>query len=143
MVYNSKLLGYNCGMESITTNQRQTKYCKSIELALKQLGHATNAELITTLRERYPDVSATTVHRATARLAERGVIATAPASTDGSMRYDANIMPHDHFLCNQCDHLRDTDIKDRVIPILEFEFKNCSVSGRLTISGTCNKCMKG
>lgn len=127
---------------SIATMQRQTKYCRSIELALKQLGHATNAELLAILRERYPDVSATTVHRATTRLAERGAIGTAPPSVNGCMRYDANTSPHDHFLCNQCGQLRDTDIKDEVKPILEKAVKGCSVSGRLTISGTCMNCSK-
>lgn len=121
---------------------RQTKYCRAIEDILKTKSHATNAELLTELRVLYPDVSATTVHRATARLAERGVIGLAPTALDGSMRYDANTTAHDHFQCSMCGILRDTDIKDKIIPILEKSIEGCQISGQLTITGICKKCME-
>lgn len=129
-------------MTTSITAQRQTKYCKAIETELSRLGHATNAELLVDLRELYPDLSATTVHRATTRLALRGTIAIAPVSKDGSMRYDANTKPHDHFQCLSCGLLRDTDVKDSVIPILEASIGDCSISGQLTISGLCKNCMR-
>lgn len=119
---------------------RQTKYCEAIEHALKVRGHATNSELIALLRQSFPEVSATTVHRATARLASRKKIGLAPAAVDGSMRYDANITPHDHFLCTECGVLRDTDIKGKVVPILEQNIGDCRISGRITVSGICNNC---
>ena len=127
-------------MSNVLTVQRQTKYCTAIETILESLGHATNAELLTELKKAFPAVSATTVHRATSRLAERGVISTAPPSSDGSMTYDANVVPHDHFQCVSCGVLRDTNIKDKVVPILESSIGDCHISGRLTISGTCKKC---
>jgi Fur family transcriptional regulator, peroxide stress response regulator len=128
-------------MKTIVIAQRQTKYCQAIESMLETLGHATNAELLRSLREVYPDVSATTVHRATARLASRGSISQAPPAADGSMRYDANTTPHDHFMCRKCGVLRDTDVKDKVVPILEASIGgDCHISGRITISGVCKKC---
>ena len=123
-------------------NTRQTKYCNAIKSTLVINGHATNNELLYELRKVFPELSATTVHRATARLARRGEIATAPASKDGSMRYDTNIKPHDHFLCNNCDTLRDTDVKEKITPVLESSIGDCQISGRLTISGTCKNCIK-
>lgn len=122
---------------------RQTKYCEAIEHALKLKGHATNSELITLLRESFPELSATTVHRATARLAARGTIGVAPPTVDGSMRYDANIQPHDHFSCSKCGILRDTDIMQQIIPILEQSIGDCSISGRITVSGICKNCKEG
>ena len=127
-------------MSTTTVTQRQTKYCQAIEVMLAPLGHATNAELLTELRKSFPSLSATTVHRATARLAARGGIALAPPAADGSMRYDTNIHPHDHFVCASCGLLRDTDIKAKVTPILESSMEGCHISGRLTISGTCKQC---
>ena len=126
-----------------TATPRQTKYCNAIEAALARLGHATNAELLVALQQTFPGLSATTVHRATARLAARGAIATAPATLEGSMRYDTNTQPHDHFHCSVCDMVRDTDVKDKVIPILQSSIGGCHISGRLTISGVCNTCMEG
>lgn len=120
--------------------QRQTKYCQAIQRMLDPLGHATNTELLMELRKIYPDVSATTVHRATARLASRGTISLAPPSVDGSMRYDSNTIPHDHFQCVSCGTLRDTDIKDKVVPILESSIGDCHISGRITVSGKCKQC---
>ncbi|NCQ54304.1 hypothetical protein COV88_00085 [Candidatus Saccharibacteria bacterium CG11_big_fil_rev_8_21_14_0_20_41_19] len=122
--------------------KRQTKYCQAIEHTLKMLGHATNAELLTSLRKSYPELSATTVHRATTRLALRDSIASAPKALDGSMRYDANMTPHDHFECSSCGLLQDTNVKDKVIPILESSIDGCKVSGQLIITGVCKKCMK-
>jgi len=123
-------------------NARQTKYCKAIRRNLAINSHATNSELLQELRITFPELSATTVHRATSRLASRGEIGTAPATKDGSMRYDANTEPHDHFQCSNCDLLRDTDVKDKIIPILESSIGDCQISGRLTISGVCKDCIK-
>lgn len=121
--------------------ERQTKYCQAIEYMLDSFGHATNAELLSKLRKTYPELSATTVHRATARLALRGKIAIAPPSPrDGSMRYDTNVTPHDHFQCTSCGILRDTDVREKVASILQASIEDCHVSGRLTISGICKQC---
>ncbi|MCX6728962.1 MAG: transcriptional repressor [Candidatus Saccharibacteria bacterium] len=130
-------------MISNTTSQRQTKYCEQIVQTLKLRGHATNAELLSSLRKSFPDLSATTVHRATTRLASRGTIAIAPSNKDGSMQYDANTTPHDHFQCTNCGLLKDANIKEKITPILESSIFDCSISGQLTINGTCKKCMKG
>jgi Fe2+ or Zn2+ uptake regulation protein len=127
-------------MSEQAQQQRQTKYCNAIKHVVAELGHATNAELLARVRSSYPTVSATTVHRASARLAERGEIGIAPSAHDGAMRYDANVAPHDHFVCSECGLLRDTDVKDKVVPLLEAAIEGCSISGRLTISGTCKQC---
>ena len=125
----------------ITSQERQTKYCKAIQAELANLGHATNLDLHVALQKQFPDVSATTVHRATARLAERGKIGIAPAMIDGSMRYDDNPNPHDHFMCAHCGLLKNTNVKDNLAPILEQSIgEGCSISGQLLISGTCKKC---
>lgn len=131
---------YTGCMTTATMAFRQTKYCQALESLLAECGHATNAQLLARLREHYPELSATTVHRATARLAQRGVIATAPATIAGTMRYDTNRTPHDHFMCSACGMLRDTDVKDQLVSLLESSIADCHISGRLTISGKCTKC---
>jgi Fur family peroxide stress response transcriptional regulator len=120
--------------------QRQTKYCKVIEVILHERKHATNAEILSRLRKSFPKVSATTVHRATSRLLDYGIINLAPSTKNGSMRYDVNQSPHDHFICSSCDAIRDTDIIDQIKPILQANIGNCDVSGRLSISGICRRC---
>lgn len=120
---------------------RQTKYCHSIKQELEKVGHATNAELLVHLRDEFPNLSATTVHRASARLASRGEIAVAPSNKSGSIRYDRNTKPHDHFQCVACESLIDTNIRDKILPAIEESISGCSISGQLTINGTCKNCV--
>jgi len=129
-------------MSPTTTSHRKTKYCTEIENILKVSGHATNAQILSSIRESYPELSATTVHRATSRLATRGTISIAPPASDGSMQYDSNTIPHDHFQCLSCGLLKDANVKNRIIPILESSIDNCSISGQLTITGLCRQCSK-
>ena len=119
---------------------RETRYCASVKKILAEHGHATNHELLDGLRSDYPALSATTVHRVTARLAHRGEIGLAPNTLGGELRYDANNRPHDHFRCMHCDGLRDMQAADRLLPLLSLE--GCIVSGPFVISGLCQKCIK-
>ena len=125
---------------SIAPGTRETKYCKAIVGLLRQMGHATNTQLLHGLTGEFPGVSATTVHRATARLAKRGEISIAPPTLTGSMRYDANTTPHDHFMCSTCGVLKDADVATKVRSLLEAQLDDCHISGRLTISGMCKTC---
>ena len=125
----------------VSAQARQSKYCNAIKSALARYGHATNSMLLDELRRIFPGLSATTVHRATARMAFRGEIGLAPATKDGSMRYDANLQLHDHFVCSDCDNLRDINIKNKLLPILESSITDCQLSGSLTIKGTCKDCI--
>lgn len=125
-----------------TVTIRQTKYCTDIEVLLRRLGHASNATLLSELRTTYPNLSATTVHRATARLAERGRIALAPIGASGVLLYDINTSPHDHFVCQACHGLRDIDIAQKVVPEVNKVLGECRVTGRLVLYGSCNICLK-
>lgn len=124
-----------------TTSERQTKYCKAVEKALLSLGHATNAEILLLLKTSYPNISATTIHRTTTRLALRGKIAEAPLAKDGSKQYETKTEPHDHFQCSICGNLQDADIKNKVMPLLKNYIDGCEITGRLTINGVCKKCI--
>jgi Fur family peroxide stress response transcriptional regulator len=121
---------------------RETKYTKEVSLIISKLGHATNAELLNELQKIYPEVSATTVHRSTARLAERGILGVAPSDTQGSMRYDANTQPHDHFVCTNCGGIRDIVVAENIIPTISSALGGCKITGRLLIQGSCETCLK-
>ncbi len=128
--------------QNLPTRQRVTKYCTAVEAILAECGHATNAELVTRIRLIYPAVSATTIHRATARLAEYGRISHAPPDAHGAMRYDGNVTQHDHFMCAVCGILRDANLLHVVRPAMEQQVAGCSISGPITVSGTCKRCAK-
>lgn len=132
-------------METILeSNARSTKYAIAICDLIQPLGHATNLELLNKLQVQYPEVSATTVHRVTARLKNRGVIGSAPKSTNGSERYDANPEPHHHFMCVCCDSVcdvADTTGAQAAINSLKELSKECAIAGTLVMQGVCTKCI--
>ena len=119
---------------------RSTKYTTAILEIIKQSGHTTNAELLESLRTIYPELSATTVHRATARLCELGKIGEAPSDGHGAMRFDFNTVPHDHFMCTLCGGIRDLDVADALVPQISKALGGCQITGRLIIQGSCEKC---
>lgn len=124
---------------------RQTKYAKAVFETLQHLGHATNLELQTEVKKLFPEVSATTIHRVSARLKERGVIGCAPKPTNGSERYDINPKPHHHFMCVKCSSICDlpeTPEARAVIIQLKELSGQCALAGTLTMRGICKNCVK-
>lgn len=125
----------------IVTHERTSKYISAVRRLMKTMGHATNHELIEALQCEYPDVSATTIHRITTRMYERGELQLAPSGRDNTLRYDVNLTPHDHFMCDQCGLLRDAQLGAVVRPHIEEAIgSDCSISGSLTVSGVCKNC---
>jgi Fur family peroxide stress response transcriptional regulator len=128
----------------ITT--RETKYCQMVRDVLGRSGHATNSEIVETLRADGVMVSDTTIHRVTKRLTERGAIALAPSNRDGAMRYDSRTEPHHHFVCESCETLCDIlpdEQTEQAISLFRQRVSGCDMSGTVTITGMCKKCQKG
>jgi Fur family peroxide stress response transcriptional regulator len=119
---------------------RSTKYTTAILETIEKSGHATNAELLEALRAIFPELSATTVHRATARLCELGKIGEAPTDSHGAMRFDFKTFPHDHFMCTLCGGIRDLDVADALVLQISKALGGCQITGRLIIQGSCEKC---
>jgi Fur family peroxide stress response transcriptional regulator len=125
----------------LVAHDRTTKYITAVRDCMNRMGHATNADILTELRGEFPDLSATTVHRITTRMVERGELQLAPSGQENVMRFDANLAPHDHFMCEHCGLLKDAELNGTLGPIIEKAIGDgCSISGSLTVSGTCKSC---
>lgn len=125
----------------MVVDTRNTKYTAAVLSYVQVQGHATNADILKFLRSEWPELSATTVHRVTARLAEHGELALAPKDSDGNLRYDANVSGHHHFYCACCDALRDIQLDASLIQDLESTLGGCKLNGQLLINGACGKCV--
>ena len=122
---------------------RQTKYVEAVLLALDIYKHATNDQILGIVRQIYPEASATTVHRVTVRLKERGVIGVAPKTIDASERYDIDPTPHHHFMCIQCDRLcnvPENEQSRQAVELLGSMSKRCKFAGMVTLQGVCEIC---
>lgn len=126
----------------IMTAERKTKYTQAAAAYIRQVGHATNAQILTELQAAYPDLSATTVHRITVRMVERGELAHAPIAKDNVSRFDHNVAPHDHFHCSSCDRLRDVALPKELFAEIQLKLGDCKLDGNLTVQGSCTNCIK-
>ena len=118
---------------------RMTHQTKQVLFSARKLGHATNAAIQHDVQTQLPDLSATTVHRITTRLIENGLLALGP-ELKGSRIIDANVMPHDHFVCEQCDGIKDVIISDHSRRELQQQVDALMLQSRLTITGDCTQC---
>lgn len=128
---------------SLPSTSRQTKYTTAVFNTLEELKHATNAQILESVQQNYPEVSATTIHRVTTRLKAQGIIGCAPRPTEGSERYDITPDPHHHFMCTKCSRICDVpETKEArlVIEQLKDLSGECALAGTLTLSGICKKC---
>lgn len=126
------------------TTSRQTKYTSVVLEALKLLKHATNSQILDIVQQAYPEVSITTIHRVTARLAARGVIAHAPKTSTAEERYDIDPVPHHHFMCNICDRLcnvAETEQSRAAVDLLGSMSRRCKLAGMVTVQGVCEDCV--
>lgn len=126
-----------------TSSSRQTKYTSVVLEALRILKHATNSQILDIVQQVYPEVSVTTIHRVTTRLAARGVIAHAPKTSTAEERYDINPEPHHHFVCNICDRLCDvaeTHQSRAAVDLLGQMSRRCKFAGMVTVQGVCEDC---
>ncbi len=122
--------------------ERTTKFTTAVRAFMQRAGHATNQQILVHLQQQFPELSATTVHRITSRMVERGELTVAPNTKDSSTRYDINIRAHDHFQCANCDRLRDIELPQNMFDSIQQLMGDCKLDGRLTVRGSCNKCLQ-
>ena len=68
--------------------------------------HPSAEQIYENVRQTMPNISLGTVYRNLTLLNELGEIRTIFAGT-GADRFDANTMPHDHFICRGCHSIQD------------------------------------
>ena len=117
-----------------------THQTKIVQQAAIKFGHSTNAQLLVESKKQLPDISATTVHRITSRLITRGLLAEGP-ELNGSRIIDANITPHDHFVCEACFGIKDIELPKGLRTSLQKQVSGFLHESRLTIKGDCHNCV--
>ncbi len=70
--------------------------------------HPTAEWVHQTLKNDYPDLSLGTVYRNLAQFKEEGIILSMGV-INGQERFDANVSPHSHFICNCCGAVIDIE----------------------------------
>lgn len=122
----------------------QRKNSKKRQAILESLRSVTDhptAEMIyNRLKPEYPDLSLGTVYRNLAMFKREGLI-TSVGVVDGLERFDFNVTPHAHFVCERCHAVIDVDLSP---PEGLCEQVTCGRVGSCTLSfsGICNHCIR-
>ena len=116
--------------------QRVTIY----QYLTKNKSHPTVDEIYNNLSSELITLSKTTVYNTLHLFVENGI--AVPIHVEGNeVRYDADILNHAHFKCNNCGKVFDVaiDINSNNFK----ELKNYTISNfQLFMTGTCNNCNK-
>ena len=84
--------------------------CRVLELLHETHEHYTPEEILDVLRERGTPLSIATLYQNLARLSSAGIIARF-VGPDGHTRYDVNVKPHHHLVCDVCGRMVDVGVE--------------------------------
>ena len=103
--------------------------------------HPTADTVYENIREQYPNISLGTVYRNLALLVSLGEIIKI-SSAQGPDRFDANTIPHHHFVCRNCHCVIDLDLPDPVnLEKNAAEHFNGVIEGHtISFFGLCEHC---
>ncbi len=109
-------------------------------------GHPTAQQIFERLHRAMPTTSFATVYNTLAALERAGSCRTlriAGATDDGTARFDPNVAPHDHAVCDRCGAVRDVPAPAQGEPAapLDDGFEVRSVER--VYRGLCERCRKG
>ena len=127
------------------TAKKQFRKRNAILQYLRQTKQHPSAEMVfSQLKPEYPDLSLGTVYRNLAMFKAQGIIASL-GTVNGVERFDGNVEPHVHFICNGCQQV--DDLPDLQVPEELCKSVNQHTGGRvevchLTYTGQCGACLK-
>ena len=94
------------------------------------------------LQAEHPDISLATVYRNLARFKRQGIIQSI-GTVRGTERFDANINPHVHFVCTECNAVLDLpqiEVPEALSNSVE-KSSGCHVENcQLSFTGLCSNC---
>ena len=105
--------------------------------------HPTADTVYMNVREQYPNISLGTVYRNLTLLADIGEIQRLRVG-DGVDHFDADVSPHYHFICTECESVIDLEMDsiDNIIDVAGMNFDG-KITGHVTyFYGNCGNCHK-
>jgi Fur family peroxide stress response transcriptional regulator len=105
--------------------------------------HPSAESVLKALSPRLPTLSHDTVYRTLWLLNDLGLVSTLGPRRD-SVRFDANLAPHHHYICVRCGLARDFESHELSalnIPAAVSEFGSIQAT-QVEVHGVCSACMK-
>ena len=124
------------------------KYSRQREAILNKIRstttHPTADWIFQELRDEWPRLSLGTVYRNLMLFKDEGSIISV-GNVDGQERFDGNVAPHGHFVCQQCMAVIDIDVlgNQAELVIDPDNLQGCEVERMsITAYGTCYSCVQ-
>lgn len=127
------------------TNRRHSTKREAILSLLRATdAHPSAEQIYAQLKPQYPDLSLGTVYRNLAQFRQSGEVLCV-GTVDGQERYDADMQPHVHFICEKCGRV--LDMHSFPVPDASYDelAERCGFRARthtLTFYGLCPDCAK-
>lgn len=124
--------------------KRMTKQRRVIkEILCNSKSHPTAEAIYVEARKRLPDISLGTVYRNLQVLLEENSIMELNYGK-GFSRFDGNIMPHYHFVCQDCGRVYDVDapVCNEIMAIAANKISGQVNFHRLEFYGRCQNCVE-
>jgi len=121
------------------------KYSRKREAILEAMrstkSHPSAEWIYTKLKPKYPDLSLGTVYRNLSMFRSEGQIICV-GTVNGQERFDANIKPHPHFICDICGEVIDMDITPDCMILNNIDsFPDGTIDYcEIVFHGKCSKC---
>ncbi|MGE5647072.1 MAG: Fur family transcriptional regulator [Acidobacteriota bacterium] len=105
--------------------------------------HPDAEEILNAVKPRMPTVSLDTVYRTLWLLGDLGLVTTLGPRRQ-SVRFDANLRNHHHFVCDRCGMVRDFESAefDRIRVPAAVRALGTAVRAQVEIRGICEQCNK-
>ena len=114
-----------------------------LECLCSSKAHPSAEAIYNQLKPTIPDLSLGTVYRNLNLFREQGTVICV-AAVDGVERFDANVKPHVHFICSDCNAV--IDLEDMAVPQALTSAAERSIGGKVTecqlsFTGICRSCI--
>jgi Fur family peroxide stress response transcriptional regulator len=124
---------------------RVTRQKEAILRAAFHSGDHPTADMIyAAVRRELPRISLGTVYRNLQRLVGEGRLSLAPVQDEGgrSARFDPEVRPHDHFVCESCQRIYDIAREgESALDLRSFREQGFRVTSHtLALYGVCARC---
>lgn len=104
--------------------------------------HPTIEMVYTAIQPEFPTLSKTTIYNTLKKFVKAGIIQPLTIE-ENEMRFDADISPHIHFKCTQCESITDFFIPDNRKSISSFIPESYQVNEEhMYIHGICRTCSR-
>lgn len=108
--------------------------------------HPTAESLYLDLKKEMPNIGIATVYRNLSELCEEGMVLKIKSNI-GPDRFDGNVMPHIHFICEKCGKVDDVfinedelNISDKVKDYVCNELGGIINTSTISLNGICKNC---